>query len=278
MRSRGAALFAASVVYGVTTSAARADEKQVCLSAFDSAQQLRIDGKLRSAREQLASCARTECPPLVRQDCGRWLNEVMGSLPSMVFGARDASGRDLLAVRVSIDGALVSETLDGKPVLVDPGVHKFRFETPGSSAVEQQVLIRAGEKSRVLTIDFSPKSVGSPKNSARVDPVPRKPEAVTPSPPVPAYVVGGVGVLALGAALFFDLNGHADASALRATCAPSCAQSDVDRVQLKYIVAGASLGIGVVALGVATYLFFSHSSDGPRASTSTAMDLSRGRF
>lgn len=276
MRSRGAALLAASVVYGVTTSAARADEKQVCLHAFDSAQQLRIDGKLRAAREQLATCARTECPPLVRQDCGRWLNEVMGSLPSVVFGARDAGGRDLLAVRVAIDGALVSETLDGKPVLVDPGVHKFRFETPGSSAVEKQVLIRAGEKSRVLAIDFSPGPVVSPRSSARVDPVPSKPVAVTPSPPIPAYVVGGVGVLALGAALFFDLNGHADASALRATCAPSCAQSDADRVQVKYIVAGASLGIGIVALGVATYLFLSHSADAPRAST--AMALSRGRF
>ena len=277
MRSRRAALFAASVVYCVTTSAARADDKQVCLNAFDSAQQLRIDGKLRLAREQLASCARTECPPLVRQDCGRWLNEVMGSLPSVVVGARDGRGRDLLAVRVSIDGAVVSEALDGKPILVDPGAHKFRFETPGSAAVDEHLLIRAGEKNRVLTVDFAPRPVVSPTSSRRVDPVPRASEAVVKTtPPIPAYVVGGVGVLALGAALFLDLNGHADASSLRATCAPNCTQSDVDGVQVKYIVAGISLGVGVVALGVATYLFLSHSRDAPKASA--AWSLARGRF
>ena len=48
---------------------------------------------------------------------------------SVVPAAKDKKGRDIVDVKVSIDGKVVTETLDGKALPVDPGVHTFRFET-----------------------------------------------------------------------------------------------------------------------------------------------------
>ena len=149
------ALLAAHLVGLSSPGRAQADEKQACLAASDKGQQLKLDGKLRAAKEQLILCARSECPALVRQDCAQWTSEVMAALPSVVIGARDWQGHDVLAVKVVVDGTLLTDTLDGKPLPVDPGVHKFHYEaTATGAAVEDQVLVREGEKNRALTVTF----------------------------------------------------------------------------------------------------------------------------
>jgi len=241
---------AASMALGTVTRPARADDKAACLAAYDQAQKLRSSGKLGEAREQLASCSRNECPPLVRQDCAQWTAEVLAALPSVVFGARDAQGHDLIAVRVSVDGVVVARRLDGKPISLDPGAHEFTFESEGAS-VKQSVLIREGEKNRAITVTFGA-SEHPPGEGGR-------------GAPAGAYVLGAVGVVALGAAVLFDLQGTNDAHHLRDTCAPSCNQSDVDAVKTKYLVAGIALGVGVVAFVGAAYLLLSRggSTDTP---------------
>src|SRR6476646_341830 len=98
MRGARVVAFLLVSLVGLPATLAHAEDKQACLAAFDKAQQLRIDGRLRAARVELALCARNECPTLVRQDCATWLNDVMGSLPSVVVGARDVRGKDLIAV------------------------------------------------------------------------------------------------------------------------------------------------------------------------------------
>src|SRR5262245_25347194 len=89
-----------AVVCSRASAAPRVD-KRTCLATNESAQRLRKDGKLRGAREQLVVCARTECPLVVRQDCAQWLNEVGAAIPSVVVAARDASGKETLAVKVA---------------------------------------------------------------------------------------------------------------------------------------------------------------------------------
>jgi serine/threonine protein kinase len=71
---------------------------------------------------------------------------------------------------------------------------------------------------------------------------------------VPAFIVGGIGVVALGSFAVFGLGGKSDVSTLEKECKPNCAQSDVDSARTKLIIADISLGVGVVALGVATYM------------------------
>jgi hypothetical protein len=240
--------------------AATPEQKQACASAYDAAQQLRMDRKLKAAREKLAFCARSECPPVVRNDCVQWMNEVIAALPSVVVGARDGEGHDLVAVRVTVDGERVAESLDGRALTLDPGVHTFKFErTDAAVTTEEKVVIREGEKNRVLTVTLAPKTAQAPQAAATspppivVEPAPEPPERH--ASPLP-WVLGGLGVVAGGVAIGLDVKASLDATNLRNTCAPFCMQSDVDAARLKYDLAWVSLGVGVAALAAAVIVFF----------------------
>lgn len=264
-RLLGAILLCSSLGAGVAT--AEEDSKRACIAAHDAAQALRGEGKLTAAREQLARCSRDDCPKLVRQDCSGWMDEVVAALPSVVVGARDASGRDLVSVRVLIDGKLVAERLDGRPLLVDPGVHTFRYEPERGEAIEEQVVVRAGEKNRALTVSFEAIGRGTPvRTKPKTISSEPAPAAADEGPPLVAYVLGGVGIVALGAAAYLDWTANDEVVHLRDTCAPTCAESKVDAVRTRYTIAAVSAGVGAVSLGVAAYLFLSAGgSEKPRA-------------
>jgi hypothetical protein len=91
-------------------------------------------------------------------------------------------------------------------------------------------------------------------------------------------VLGGVGIVGLGAALYLDLKANSDASYLHSTCGVdhSCRQDDVDAVQTKYVAAAVSLGVGVVAIGVATYLFLARPSSTPVKVTASGIRIDFG--
>ncbi|OJY17387.1 MAG: hypothetical protein BGO98_00340 [Myxococcales bacterium 68-20] len=253
-RRHGVSLFIFLVVLldvvGLRT--ARADEKPQCVAASEKAQKLRIAGRLSEARAELATCGRIECPKLVQQDCSEWMREVLAILPSVVLGAKDQDGRDIVDAKVSIDGKVVTESLDGKAVAVDPGVHLFRFETQGAPAVEEKVVVRQGEKNRILTVTFA---TGPAEGEA---PSGMKHSKQDGSAPIAAFVTGGIGLAALGAALYIDLDANADARNLRKTCAPSCEQSQVDDVENRYVIAGVTAALGGAALIAGVVLFFTH--------------------
>lgn len=241
------AVLAATTTLLAVETAARADDREQCASAADQAQQLRDEGKYRRAREQLLICARDVCPAPIKRDCLDWLSQVENTAPTVVFGAKDAT-KDLSDVKVYVDGVPVTDRLDGKPVQMDLGKHIVKFEYQGQTK-EDEVIIGAGQKNRNVTVTFGP-----------------APGPTGPTPPpggespkqgsiVPSLVVGGIGVLALGSFAIFGLGGKSDVSNLESTCKPHCAESDVDKARTKLIIADISLGVGIVALGVATYLF-----------------------
>ncbi len=243
------AVLAATTTLLAVETAARADDREQCASAADQAQQLRDDGKYRRAREQLLVCARDVCPAPIKRDCLDWLTQVENTAPTVVFGAKDAT-KDLSDVKVYVDGAAVTDRLDGKPVQMDLGKHTVRFEYQGQTR-EEEVIIGAGQKNRNVTVTF----VGGAAGAGAVPAGPTGPETTKEGSIVPALVVGGIGVLALGSFAIFGLGGKSDVSDLENTCKPHCAEADVDKARTKLIIADISLGVGIVALGVATYLF-----------------------
>jgi hypothetical protein len=243
------AVMAATTALLVAESAARADDREQCATAADQAQQLRDEGKYRRAREQLLVCARDVCPAPIKRDCLDWLGQVEQTAPTVVFGAKDGA-KDLSDVKVYVDNVGVTDRLDGKPVQMDLGKHTVKFEYQGQTK-EEDVIIGAGQKNRNVTVTFGGVATPAP-------PAGGPPGADTGGKEgsiVPALVVGGIGVLALGSFAIFGLGGKSDVSDLEKTCKPHCAETDVDKARTKLIIADISLGVGVVALGVATYLF-----------------------
>jgi hypothetical protein len=262
---------AAAAVLLAPRPANGADEKQQCLAASDQGQQFRDDGNYRRGREAFAQCARDVCPALVRHDCLKWLADLEQSYPSVVVGAKNDKGDDLIDVTVLIDGAALMSKLDGKPTLVDPGAHVLRFETAGYPPVEQRLVVHAGEKNRLLVAQF-----GTPAPPTSGAPAP-PPTTVVPLPATPidsgppshgtrplAWVLGGVAVAAFGVEAYFGVTGLSDRNTLKAQpCAQTatCSGSAVDSIRTKFLVSDVALGVGAVSAAVAIYLFVAPQKD-----------------
>jgi hypothetical protein len=72
--------------------------------------------------------------------------------------------------------------------------------------------------------------------------------------PAGAWLLGGLGVAAMGVFATFGILGKNDADDLRATCAPGCAPSQVDAGRVKLVTADVALGVGAVSLVAATWI------------------------
>jgi hypothetical protein len=249
------ALVSSLLALDVAEHVARADGTDACLAAYEKSQQLKQEGKLSASREQLVQCVQPTCPSLVKKDCSQWLAELDASTPTIIVNARDAEGKDVLNVKVLVDGVVLVDQLDGKPHPIDPGVHVFRYEREGSEPIEESIVIQEHEKNRVITAKIATPpqaSVATRTNTVEV----------TPRSPVLGYALLGVGVA--GGAVFGVLaaSGQHDVNEMRNSCAPGCEQSRVDSAKTKIIVANVSLGVGIIAAGVGTFMLLQPSKGG----------------
>jgi hypothetical protein len=233
-----ALLFGASTVHADLSP----ETRQACHRGYDQGQRLRRAGQLLDARKELLVCARDPCPAAFQPECVTWLAEVERVLPSVVIEVRQ-DGVLLAEARVSIDGHMLTERLDGREIPADPGEHRFRVEVPGQPALERSELLVEGDKAHRLLFDVASRVSG---------PLAKAPVRVTPW--VPA-VVTVVGALALGSFAYFGATGLARRDDVLNKCQQHCNQSDIDFVRQRFTIADVSLGVSVAALGVATYLW-----------------------
>jgi hypothetical protein len=261
-------------------------DKAACGKAYTQAQVQKKAGKLREAKKNLLVCAQKSCPGFINSECAKWLNDVESTLPTIVIAASDAKGNDLTDVSVSSDGQQLADKLGGMALEVDPGKHTLRFEHAGAEPVEKKVLIREGEKARVIKVQF-----GSPEEAAAAQP---KQGAASGggaagvdtssggSSKTLAYVLGGVGIVGLGSFAYFGLTGSSQKSDLLKHCKNNVCdlpQDQIDSkrsaVKTKFLIADVSLGVGVVSLGLATYFFLKpdHSSEAPKDSARLRFDV-----
>lgn len=133
---------------GASVPASADPSKQQCVDDNRTAQDLRRNGHFGAARESLRRCAVAACPALVRDDCTLRLDDLEKAQPSLMFEVTDTSGTDIIAVRIRVDGTLLTDRLDGTPLKVDPGAHVVTFEVAGRPTVTESLLVREGEAAR----------------------------------------------------------------------------------------------------------------------------------
>jgi hypothetical protein len=243
---------AAFAIVSLLASATHAADKDadVCADLSEKGQLLKIKGKLREARDTFLECVKDKCPPLVRKDCGQFLVDLETAMPTIVVAAREPSGADLTDVRVIIDGEVLTTRLEGKALPMDPGVHKFRFEAKGRVTVDQTIVVREGERNRVISVTLAPEADTT---------VPPKPTPIEPGPPVAAWIATGISVVGFGTFAAFGLSARAEFNDLEKRCGSRCAEKDVDRVRARALVADIGLAVGVLGAGAATYFFIDHA-------------------
>ena len=171
---------------------ARADAQE-CSAAAESGQTLRASGKWLDARAKFLACSATACPSVVRTDCAKWASEILDGIPTIVVDARDAAGKDLTDVAVSIDGKMVTTTLDGRGIPLDPGAHKLHFEHAGHVAVDDEIVAKEQVKGRRIAVTF-----GSAPNASPAAETPVREHTIYP------WVVVGIGAaFAIGGVVVF---------------------------------------------------------------------------
>ncbi len=284
MRSRRpcrpiAATLVAAITFGsVASLSAAPPDKASCVAAYESEQTARKDGKLREAREKALYCAQAACPTSLRDQCAQWLAEIDQSMPTVVFVVTDDAGNDLTDVEVWVDGAKLTDKLDGKAIALDPGRHALKFVSEAAPAIEQSIIVREGEKNRELKVKLvtvkpaEPKEPVTPKEPTEppkpkeppVDEPPKPPTELPRERPTPGsvYALGITGVVGLGVFTTFAILGIQNKTSLdNRGCRPNCPQGDVDTIKKQFLIGDIGLAVGVVSLGTAAVLYFTRGEE-----------------
>ncbi len=269
------------------------DRTRACIAESYRGQSERDDGKYRSAREAFRQCARDDCPRVVDQACTKWLHELDETSPTIVLAAKDGEGNDISEVKVTFDGSPFATILDGRPIEADPGIHVLRFDGEGVEPVEQRLILRAGERARVVGVVLKrmaargrspePRGTGRPETASAASAPPASLRWIAPAS-LGLLAVASVGA---GAELFAHSGTQGDqAAGLRRTLGTSnaCAnaasgscQQLSDEVHAQYterwIATGLFVGGGLLAAGaiVSWFLWPHPPAREPQATASVAV-------
>ncbi|WP_394832119.1 hypothetical protein LVJ94_36940 [Pendulispora rubella] len=240
-----------------------------CTEAAVSGQKLRATGALRAASERFALCLARDCPGVVRRDCGKWLGEIGEAMPSMVFQVVDAQGNDVHDGAIFFDGEELTGAMQGRAVPVDPGSHVMAY-VQGDERVEQNVVVREGERNRHLQFRLANRNVPVVPS---FDKLPSSDAAPAPTSPSPwPWVLGGAGVAALGIGTGFWIAGTNAHDDLGSSCAPthSCSDDDVSSAKRKLVVGDILIGVGVAAVAAAVVWLVTRHVNAPAESRAGA--------
>ncbi len=221
-------------------------EQELCVAGHEKAQELRLTGKLIESKRALLTCTEEQCPSMVRADCVRWLEEVESAIPTVVIVAVADAG-DEVDVSVTIDGTLVTRTLNGQPIELDPGVHEMKFERASSALQVSKVNLGQGEKNRIVRLDFRTKAPADSAAMRSPEPSASAPKSIMRPTPTLTYVLGGLALAATASTVYFGVGAlHARSDAK--SCEPLCRSEIVDEVRHKALYADIS---AIVALAAA---------------------------
>jgi hypothetical protein len=228
----------------LAASPSKADEptKQECIAANESAQALRLAGMLRDARAKLSVCMASSCPGPVREDCAQRLDDLQRAIPTVVFDIKDASGRDLVDVKLSIDGSAVGNA-GVTAVPLDPGPHAFRFEAAGAASVDKSVVLHEGERDWRISVVIGSAVAPSPQT-----PTPQGDQASNTGTGdvrrVIGWIVGGAGVAAIGVGVIVGLVAKSSYDS-----APDCSGTQCTS-RTGFNTSNSAIGTGNAATGI----------------------------
>lgn len=244
-----------------TAAAGEAPTREQCLEAHELGQSARLNGHLVTARRALRQCTATGCPALVSRDCASWLADVEQQLPSVIFRAVK-DGSDVETLRVREGEQVLTESLTGRALELDPGPHHFTAELSGFPAQHATYVLQAGDKSRVVLFRFdTPPPAAPAPPSATPAPAPVADSAPTERPiPTLSYAFGGVALAALVAGGVLGGMAVAERDELSGRCEPLCRERDLASVKGLALGADISLLVAVVSAGTAGYLYATRPS------------------
>ncbi len=255
-----AAVLALVAFAALPHGSASAQAADASCQAVEKTESMRTEGRYRDARARLLECVNAQCGGDVRRRCASTLQKLDAVTPSIVVRAEDGKGNDVTDVSVKLGDELLVKSLDGMAIPVDPGEHRFAFQRVGEEPVVQTLTIQRGEKFRSIDVRIGSASTGSEQAGLGA--------GGSASRSTGRWMAGasliGVGAVGLVGFTWLGLSARSTEKELqRENCEPGCGKARVDAMGTRYVLANVSLGVGVLALGAATWLLLSEpASDG----------------
>jgi hypothetical protein len=210
-----------------------------CIITHADAQVLVKAGKLLEARRKFEACAIAGCPTVIQKDCKSLGRTVEKSIPTLRVSLLHPDGKAIHGFEVELDGSALPLSASEQSIELDPGARRFRLAAPNYPTAEVSVDVREGQKDRVIVVQFAPRDPASGKIRNL------------------GQILTGVGAFGIVTFAAFDVSARIDRGKLGDRASRPSMDRDYDlvnRMHTKRLVADVSLGVGLVSLGVATYL------------------------
>jgi hypothetical protein len=184
-----------------------------------------------------------------------------------------APGADVAGLEVHVDDTVLGKASWGFAMPYDPGAHQVTATAPGKKPYKAPVALGPkGDRKEVIigVLEADPSS--SMKVSDSPSSIPSKPggapalaaDSTTPvSAPsrVPMYLIGGLGVVGLGVGTYFGVQAISKRNESNQTCPGNLCDDPVAVANMRDAnrnawISNVGVGVGIVGLGVATYLLF----------------------
>jgi hypothetical protein len=138
-----------------------------------------------------------------------------------------------------------------------PSVTPASVTAPGKHAGTTKVAMKDADKDKDEEAGSSDAPAAHPAavsiNEAPMPADDKPEETAKRSGSVLPWIIGGVGVAAIGGAGLLTYWGRKDNASLSA-CRPNCAVGATDKIKMRYLEADIALGVGVAALGAAYWI------------------------
>jgi hypothetical protein len=289
----GTLLWASS---GRAAEKARKSPAAACVAAWSGAAARSEAGHLREARDLLLSCARPTCRAATMRQCSAKLVQLDSDIPTVVPVVTTEAGEPVIDVEVRSGGELLASRLDGRGLLLDPGLHELSFSVADRGVfATRKLLILEGQRNRTIAVSLpnptvpSPVAASAPAAGPELEkPAPGEAAVATPPEPPPrggkrvpsplVLALGGGGLASVGAGALLTFWGNRDNAAL-SSCSPTCLRADTDHIRALYLASDITFGAGAAMLGLAAVLFVTTRSRAeehpPRAAFTLSLEPMR---
>jgi hypothetical protein len=174
-------------------------------------------------------------------------------------------GADAPGLEVRVDSTVLGKASWGVAIPYDPGNHQVTAAAPGKKQFKKAIAL--GAKSDRQEIVIGALEAGLPQQTTSeastvvgaTSTSPASAEAGSSS--VPIFLIGGLGIVGLGVGTYFGVKAISLSQESNQKC-PTTFCDDAAAVEMMQTanrdawIANVAIGVGVVGVGVATYLFF----------------------
>jgi hypothetical protein len=201
------------------------------------------------------------------------VSEIDKVMPTLVLEAKGIAGDDV-AARVTMDGELLTEKLDGTAIPVDPGQHRFTIVADGLKPAARTLIIQEGEKDRREQVVLGTQAQGGDATSPETGP-PGVDSGATQR--LIGLGTGGVGLAGLVVGSIFGLTSGSTWNHALSQCVgmdprncPPKAVQEGSAAGSQATVSTVAFGLGAAALAAGAILYFTAPAS-PRLSGGLAI-------